>query len=65
MSLIQPAAGAFLTQLLTGLHAPTTGAMDDRWRNFMHFQITRARQYFTDAEGGVDLLAPQARWPVW
>ncbi|KAG2428559.1 hypothetical protein HYH02_014363 [Chlamydomonas schloesseri] len=52
-------------ELLTGLHAPTTGQMDDRWRTFMHFQITRARQYFTDAESGVDLLAPQARWPVW
>ncbi|EFJ42086.1 hypothetical protein VOLCADRAFT_97827 [Volvox carteri f. nagariensis] len=52
-------------ELLTGLHAPTTGKMDDRWRRFMKFQIKRARQYFADAEAGVDLLDPKARWPVW
>ncbi|GIL57861.1 hypothetical protein Vafri_13090 [Volvox africanus] len=52
-------------ELLTGLHAPTTGKMDDRWRRFMEFQIRRARQYFADAEAGVDLLDPKARWPVW
>ncbi|GLC39157.1 Syntaxin-like protein psy1 [Pleodorina starrii] len=52
-------------EILGGLHAPTTGKMDDRWRRFMGFQIERARQYFADAEAGVDLLDPKARWPVW
>ncbi|GFR48710.1 hypothetical protein Agub_g10666 [Astrephomene gubernaculifera] len=52
-------------ELLTGLHAPTTGKIDDRWRRFMRFQIERARQCFADAEAGVDLLDPKARWPVW
>ncbi|KXZ41797.1 PSY protein [Gonium pectorale] len=52
-------------ELLKGLHAPTTGKIDDRWRRFMTFQIERARQYFADAEAGVDLLDPKARWPVW
>jgi phytoene synthase len=52
-------------QLLVGLHTPTTGKVDDRWRRFMKFQIERAEQYFADAEAGVDLLDPKARWPVW
>lgn len=51
--------------LRTGLHAPSTGKMDDRWRRFMAFQISRARQCFADAEAGVDLLDAKARWPVW
>ncbi len=52
-------------QLFMGLHASSTGKMDDRWRRFMRFQIERARKYFADAEAGVDLLDPKARWPVW
>lgn len=52
-------------ELFMGLHAPSTGKMDDRWRRFMRFQIERARKYFADAEAGVDLLDPKARWPVW
>jgi 15-cis-phytoene synthase len=51
--------------LRVGLHAPSTGKMDDRWRRFMAFQISRARQCFADAEAGVDLLDAKARWPVW
>jgi phytoene synthase len=51
--------------VVKGLHAPTTGKMDDRWRRFMAFQITRARQVFADAEAGVNLLQANARWPVW
>lgn len=47
------------------LFAPTTGEIDDRWRNFMKFQIARARQYFQAAEDGVNALAADARWPVW
>ena len=43
----------------------TTGHIDDRWQAFMKFQIARARQYFADAEAGVDHLDTDARWPVW
>jgi len=39
--------------------------IDDRWRALMHFQIQRARQYYADAERGISLLSPDARWPVW
>jgi len=52
-------------EVLTGMYAASTGRIDDRWRRFMQFQIARARQYFTDAEAGVNLLDQQARWPVW
>lgn len=41
------------------------GRADERWQNFMAFQIKRARQCFADAEAGVDLLDQKARWPVW
>jgi len=41
------------------------GVIDDRWRHLMQFQITRARQFYTDAEKGISLLSPDARWPVW
>jgi hypothetical protein len=59
------ATGPPPAQLLKGLHTSATGKIDDRWRRFMVFQIERARQYFADAEAGVDLLDPKARWPVW
>lgn len=53
-------------QVLNGtLFAASTGRIDDRWRSFMQFQIARARQVFKDAEDGVNMLAPEARWPVW
>jgi phytoene synthase len=41
------------------------GVIDDRWRNLMQFQIDRARQFYADAEKGISLLSPDARWPVW
>ncbi|GAB4385387.1 MAG: phytoene synthase [Elainellaceae cyanobacterium] len=41
------------------------GVVDDRWRALMRFQIQRARQFFNDAEQGIRLLSPDARFPVW
>lgn len=39
--------------------------IDDRWRELMRFQITRARRFFTEAERGIGLLSLDARFPVW
>jgi phytoene/squalene synthetase len=50
----------FWMQVLMGMHSPSC-----RWRQFMSFQIARARQLFQEAESGVDLLDDKARWPVW
>ncbi len=55
----------FASQVVNGMFAATTGKIDDRWRQFMGFQISRTRQIFADAEAGVDQLAPDARLPVW
>ncbi|MBW4659987.1 MAG: phytoene synthase [Drouetiella hepatica Uher 2000/2452] len=41
------------------------GVVDDRWQALMKFQIQRARQFFNEAELGVRLLSPDARFPVW
>ncbi|MEM6424362.1 MAG: 15-cis-phytoene synthase CrtB [Cyanobacteria bacterium P01_H01_bin.119] len=41
------------------------GVNDDRWKALMRFQIQRAREYYTQAEEGVRVLSPDARWPVW
>jgi 15-cis-phytoene synthase len=41
------------------------GVVDDRWRELMRFQIQRARKFFAEAESGVSLLSPDARFPVW
>ncbi len=41
------------------------GVLDDRWRSLMAFQIQRARQFYAEAETGIRLLSPDARWPVW
>ena len=41
------------------------GVVDERWCQFMQFQIERARQFFTQAENGLHFLIPDARWPVW
>ncbi|MEB3289725.1 MAG: phytoene synthase [Leptolyngbya sp.] len=41
------------------------GVVDDRWRSLMAFEIARARQYYAEAEAGIRLLSPDARWPVW
>ncbi|GBF90247.1 phytoene synthase [Raphidocelis subcapitata] len=52
-------------EVVNGLHAPSSGKTDDRWRRFMAFQIERARTVFAEAEAGVNLLQGNARWPVW
>lgn len=52
-------------QVAIGMFAPSTGKIDDRWQRFMQFQIKRAREYFSQAESGVDFLDKNARWPVW
>ena len=52
-------------QVSIGMFAPSTGKIDDRWQSFMQFQIKRAREYFGQAEAGVDFLDKNARWPVW
>ncbi len=41
------------------------GVVDERWRQFMQFQIERARKFFIQAETGLRFLIPDARWPVW
>ncbi|MEM1309829.1 MAG: 15-cis-phytoene synthase CrtB [Cyanobacteria bacterium P01_H01_bin.153] len=41
------------------------GVIDDRWRALMKFEIQRARKFFQQAERGISLLSPDARWPVW
>lgn len=41
------------------------GVVDDRWQQLMQFQIARARRFFTEAEQGISLLSPDARFPVW
>lgn len=51
-------------EVLAGLNNASSGT-DKRWKAFMQFQITRARTIFTEAEYGVGLLDPKARWPVW
>lgn len=34
------------------------GRVDDHWREFMKFQIERARAYYCAGEAGIPLLAP-------
>ncbi|MDJ1181757.1 15-cis-phytoene synthase CrtB [Roseofilum casamattae] len=41
------------------------GVIDKRWKEFMRFQIQRARKFFKQAERGVQYLISDARWPVW
>jgi len=41
------------------------GVVDDRWRELMRFQIQRARKVYAQAEQGISLLSPDARFPVW
>lgn len=40
------------------------GRVDDRWRNFMRFQIARARAIYDEARPGIRLLAPKGRFAV-
>lgn len=41
------------------------GVVDHRWRELMQFQIQRARKIYAEAERGISVLSPDARWPVW
>ncbi|MGF1460542.1 MAG: 15-cis-phytoene synthase CrtB [Leptolyngbyaceae cyanobacterium] len=41
------------------------GVIDGRWRALMQFEIQRARKFYQQAEQGISLLSPDARWPVW
>ena len=41
------------------------GVIDDRWRALMKFEIQRARKFYCEAERGISMLSPDARWPVW
>lgn len=54
-----------VVQVTRGMFAASTGRIEDRWRQFMRFQINRARAYFASAEAGIDNLDRNARWPVW
>jgi 15-cis-phytoene synthase len=40
------------------------GLVDDRWREFMRFQIARARQLFQEAWPGIPMLHPDGRFAV-
>ena len=41
------------------------GINDDRWKAMMRFQIKRARQYYHQAEKGINYLIRDSRLPVW
>jgi 15-cis-phytoene synthase len=41
-----------------------SGLVDDRWREFMRFQIARARQLFEEAWPGIPMLHPDGRFAV-
>ncbi|MDX1414201.1 MAG: squalene/phytoene synthase family protein [Candidatus Promineifilaceae bacterium] len=40
------------------------GVYDDRWRQFMKFQIGRARQIYEDSWPGIALLGPNGRFAI-
>lgn len=40
------------------------GKVDDRWRSFMRFQISRARQLYTEAMPGIQLLHSDGRFAI-
>lgn len=40
------------------------GRVDERWRNFMRFQIARARRLYAEALPGIELLHPDGRFAV-
>lgn len=40
------------------------GRVDDRWRNFMRFQIERNRQFYREAWPGIAMLAPNGRLAI-
>jgi phytoene synthase len=41
-----------------------SGKVDERWRDFMRFQIARARRLYAEAMPGVRLLHPDGRFAV-
>eukprot|EP00244_Chara_vulgaris_P008486 TRINITY_DN3345_c0_g2_i2.p1 TRINITY_DN3345_c0_g2~~TRINITY_DN3345_c0_g2_i2.p1 ORF type:complete len:165 (-),score=26.44 TRINITY_DN3345_c0_g2_i2:138-632(-) len=41
------------------------GKVTPKWREFMRFQIRRARKFFREAEKGTAELRKESRWPVW
>ncbi|UCG25025.1 MAG: squalene/phytoene synthase family protein [Chloroflexota bacterium] len=45
-------------------HDLAAGRVDDRWREFMRFQIARARTIYDEAWPGIRLLAPKGRLAV-
>lgn len=53
------------TGVLNFEYVAADGSVDPRWKDFMRFQIKRARQCFAAAEEGVGDLHKSARWPVW
>jgi phytoene synthase len=52
-------------EIMLGTLVDSDGNVDSRWKEFMKFQIERARFYFAEAEAGVTQLDKDARWPVW
>ena len=42
----------------------TEGVYDDRWREFMKFQIDRARHIYEEAWAGINMLYPQGRFSI-
>jgi len=42
-----------------------SGKVDEKWKEFMKFQIKRAREYFEKAKVGISSLDPKVRWAVW
>jgi phytoene synthase len=42
----------------------TEGVYDDRWREFMKFQIDRARHIYEEAWVGINMLHPQGRFSI-
>jgi len=41
------------------------GKINKQWKALMHFQLTRAREWFQKSEDGIKWLSSDARWPVW
>ena len=41
------------------------GEINNQWKALMHFQLTRAREWFQKSEDGIKWLSSDARWPVW
>jgi phytoene synthase len=40
------------------------GRIDDNWRGFMHFQISRARRLYDEAQDGIAMLDPDGRFAI-